>query len=244
MVIKTKISGHTDQETNSLPNWSSSNFISNSFGQISSVLGIRPNTLIIGALKEKNIVDQVYEDVENILPDMLNDISNSQDGVEVDAIMDYQGELSVTLTKNPVQKKADVSDHRIPQPKSLTIELGVSNDVVSSFIGNTKKIVAGYASMLGFNLDDRRILTYKKFEQLLYEGEPFTIVTPHGEYTNMLLTRVRPHTDMETQGLFYGTLEFQELITFEGDEGTNTSPQSDIISEDTPLYKKIISYLF
>ena len=208
--------------------------LKNQGGQIESMLGTKPQILLIGALQDRGILNQVANNFRSAGDDLVNRLSADykQDGVPVDAILDYQGEMSVTLTKNPVQKKADVSDHRIPQPKTLIIELGVSNDVVSDLLGQAKKVVAGYASLLGMNLDDKRILTYKKFEELMLRGQPFTVITPHGIYENMLITKVKPHTTLETQGLFYGTVEFQELIFFEEVKEQGTSPQALSLGEE------------
>lgn len=202
-------------------------FIKNQYNQIESMLSVRPQILLIGAIQKSSVSLQFANAYTSIGDDLANSLSAEykQDGVPVDAIVDYQGEMSVTLTKNPVQKKADVSDHRIPQPKTLVVELGVSNDVVSDLLGQFKKVVAGYASLLGYNLDDKRIVTYKKFEELMLRGQPFTVVTPHGIYENMLITKVKPHTTLETEGLFYGTVEFQELIFFEDLNKQGTSPQ-------------------
>lgn len=209
-------------------------FIKNQFRQIESMLGARPQVLLIGALQDRSTFGQIANNFKTLGDDIANRISNDykQDGVPVDAVVDYQGEMSVTLTKNPVQKKADVSDHRIPQPKTLIIELGVSNDVVSTIAGQAKKVAAGYASLLGFNLDDKRVVTYQKFEELMLRGQPFTVVTPHGIYENMLITKVKPHTTLETEGLFYGTVEFQELIFFEDIKNQSTSPPFSEITGD------------
>ena len=202
-------------------------FIKNQFNQIESMLSVRPQILLIGAIQKSSVSKRIADAYTSIGDDLANSLSAEykQDGVPVDAIVDYQGEMSVTLTKNPVQKKADVSDHRIPQPKTLVVELGVSNDVASDLLGQVKKVTAGYASLLGYNLDDKRIVTYKKFEELMLRGQPFTVVTPHGIYENMLITKVKPHTTLETEGLFYGTVEFQELIFFEDLNKQGTSPQ-------------------
>lgn len=209
-------------------------FIKNQFRQIESMLGARPQVLLIGALQDRSTFGQIANNFKTLGDDIANRISNDykQDGVPVDAVVDYQGEMSVTLTKNPVQKKADVSDHRIPQPKTLIVELGVSNDVVSTIAGQAKKVAAGYASLLGFNLDDKRVVTYQKFEELMLRGQPFTVVTPHGIYENMLITKVKPHTTLETEGLFYGTVEFQELIFFEDIKNQSTSPPFSEITGD------------
>ena len=202
-------------------------FIKNQFNQIESMLSVRPQILLIGAIQKSSVSKRIADAYTSLGDDLANSLSveYKQDGVPVDAIVDYQGEMSVTLTKNPVQKKADVSDHRIPQPKTLVVELGVSNDVASDLLGQVKKVTAGYASLLGYNLDDKRIVTYKKFEELMLRGQPFTVVTPHGIYENMLITKVKPHTTLETEGLFYGTVEFQELIFFEDLNKQGTSPQ-------------------
>ena len=222
-------------------------FIKSQFQQIESMLGSKSQVLLIGALQNKNALDQIANNFMSIGDDLANSLSieYKQDGVPVDAIIDYQGEMSVTLTKNPVQKKADVSDHRIPQPKTLVVELGVSNDVVSDLLGQAKKVVAGYASLLGYNLDDKRIVTYKKFEELMLRGQPFTVATPHGIYENMLITRVKPHTTLETEGLFYGTVEFQELIFFGNIKSQGTSPQaSGFIGDLADKFKNSLKGLF
>lgn len=222
-------------------------FIKNQFQQIESMIGARPKILLIGALQKSSISPQIANNFASLEDDLANSLSikYKQDGVPVDAIVDYQGEMSVTLTKNPVQKKADVSDHRIPQPKTLVVELGVSNDVVSDFLGQKKKMVTSYASLLGYNLDDKRIVTYKNFEELMLRGQPFTVVTPHGIYENMLITKVKPHTTLETEGLFYGTVEFQELIFFEDLNSQGTSPQTSGFNGDlADKFKNSLKGLF
>jgi hypothetical protein len=207
---------------------SKAQFLRNKVGQLESFLGVKSDILLIGALEEKNFVDTIVDDFRTIGDLTARKISQDykQDGVQVDAIVDYQGEMSVTLTKNPVQKNADITDHRIPQPKTLVVELGVSNDVVSSLAGNIKKVVGGFASMIGTSVNDRRILTYNNFEDLMLRGKPFTVLTPHGIYENMLITKIKPHTNIETEGLFYGTIEFQEVIFFEDVKNQDTSPQA------------------
>lgn len=202
-------------------------FVRNKIGQLESVFGVSSNILLIGALKEKNVIDTITDDFRTVGDLSAKKITKDykQYGVQVDAIMDYQGEMSVTLTKNPVQKNADISDHRIPQPKTLILELGVSNDVVSSLVGNIKRVAGGFASLIGQSINDRRILTYNNFEDLMLRGQPFTVLTPHGIYENMLITKIRPHSTLETQGLFYGTIELQELITFDEVKNQSTSPQ-------------------
>lgn len=218
-------------------------FIKNQYNQIESMLSARPQILLIGAIQKNSVSYNIANAYKSIGDDLANSLSAEykQDGVPVDAIIDYQGEMSVTLTKNPVQKKADISDHRIPQPKTLVVELGVSNDVVSDLLGQFKKVTAGYASLLGYNLDDKRIVTYKKFEELMLRGQPFTVVTPHGIYENMLITKVKPHTNLENEGLFYGTVEFQELIFFEDLNNQGTSPQ--IKKVEKKLFDKIKKWL-
>lgn len=218
-------------------------FIKNQYHQIESMLSARPQILLIGAIQKSSVSYDIANAYTSIGDDLANSLSAEykQDGVPVDAIIDYQGEMSVTLTKNPVQKKADISDHRIPQPKTLVVELGVSNDVVSDLLGQFKKVTAGYASLLGYNLDDKRIVTYKKFEELMLRGQPFTVVTPHGIYEDMLITKVKPHTTLENEGLFYGTVEFQELIFFEDLNKQGTSPQ--IKKVDEKLFDKIKNWL-
>ena len=66
----------------------------------------------------------------------------------------------------------------------------------------------------------------------MLRGQPFTVITPHGIYENMLITKVKPHTTLETQGLFYGTVEFQELIFFEEVKEQGTSPQALSLGEE------------
>lgn len=218
---------------------SATNFIRSATGRIQSLLGYKSRTLIIGALEEneKNLFqrayNQFYGNISSLGSPMAEKLSDEykQDGVPVDAIMDYEGEISVTISKNPVQKSADINDTRIRQPMTLQIELGVSNDVISDVVGQAKRIIAGVASLAGYDLYDRRLLTFNKFKQLLFEGKPFKIITPHGEYENMLLTRIRPHTTEETQGLFYGTLYFQQIITFDEIQGNLTQPQARTPSE-------------
>lgn len=218
----------------SIANNSTKKFIKDAQGLVESILGSSDNTLIIGyrdpeqinfVTKGKNwFKSSFWEDQLSALANETN--SDANNGVQVDGIFNFNGELSITLTKNPVQKNADINDHRIKQPKRLTLEVGVSNDVVRPDVLSVAKRFLGdiVNTYTGANLDDRRIQTFENFKQLMYDGLPFKIVTPHGIYENMLLTSIRPITREDNIGLFQAYLDFQEVILFDSVENEKTNP--------------------
>lgn len=207
-------------------------------GYATSIFGSLDNTLIIG--QREDTVQSVWSKAvgqfsKGYLDKQIDKFANNVEddanaGVEIDDAFFYQGELTVSLTTNPVQKGADINDHRIKQPQRLTIEVGVSNDVLKSgWVNNLRKVFGNTLnSWLGTNFDDRRIQTFEGFKKLMYEGKPFTVVTPVGVYENMLLIGIRPRTTEENIGLFQGTLEFQEVILF-NKKGDISNPQKKTI---------------
>lgn len=216
-------------------NYYAKKFIKDAQGLVESILGSSDNTLIIGyrdpeqinfVTKGKNwFKSSFWEDQLSALANETN--SDANNGVQVDGIFNFNGELSITLTKNPIQKNADINDHRIKQPKRLTLEVGVSNDVVRpDVISVARRFLGDLANTIytGANLDDRRIQTFENFKQLMYDGLPFKIVTPHGIYENMLLTSIRPITREDNIGLFQAYLDFQEVILFDSVENKKTNP--------------------
>ena len=215
-------------------------FMNGAGGVLEQIFGTSDQTLIIGYRdpekktlwgKTKDMFTAKYWENElNAAANNPNENANA--GVVVDGVMSYNGNLGVTLTKNPVQKNADINDHRIKQPKTLTLEVGVSNDVITGGLASSVRRMLSQTvnNLLGTDLDDRRIQTFENFKNLMYNGKPFTVVTPHGIYENMLLVGIRPFTKDDNIGLFQGYLDFQEVIMFSSVQQKSTAPTKKTVS--------------
>lgn len=144
--------------------------------------------------------------------------------VDVDTVHSYHYSDTVDITENPVESGVKVNDHRIIQPRRLTLAIGVSNivgvnDVLTSFNKSTL-IAAGKLLLFNAktNATSRAALTYKDLRDIMLTGYPFNVDTPMGKFTNMLIESIDKEQNAESISLFQGTIQLRELITY----GTQT----------------------
>lgn len=100
----------------------------------------------------------------------------------------------LTITKQPVQQGAMISDHAFSEPVSLSIQMRFSDNASQ----NLNQI---YASLQALQKPvPPATLT------------PFTVNTPKRSYPNMLLTTLGCTTDKQTENVLAITATFEEVI--------------------------------
>lgn len=123
--------------------------------------------------------------------------------ITVQTIIDEQTTDSLTVTKQPVQQGASITDHSYKEPTTLSMRILAKNDAT---------IAAQFSSLLstftGGGLSD----LYKIFQDLQNQRIPFDIVTPKRIYNNMLMTTLRLTTDKATENCLSLEMSFQEVI--------------------------------
>ncbi len=96
---------------------------------------------------------------------------------------------TLTITKQPVQQGASITDHAYKEPTTLSMKAYLQDNFVTS-------------------LSD----IYKKLLKLQSDREPFTVITPKRIYTNMLFAALGQTTDKTTENCLSISASFQEVI--------------------------------
>lgn len=109
-------------------------------------------------------------------------------------------EQNLTITQNPVQTQASISDHSYLMPAKLTITILMSDSmqsyVPSQFTGTQGRSVSAYQALIEL----------QKSQELLQ------LQTRLRQYSNMLITSIRPEEDASTRYGLRCTVTFQEIL--------------------------------
>lgn len=149
--------------------------------------------------------------------------------VDFDIIKSWKYKNSIKITENPVEQGVNINDHRIIEPMKLTLEVGVSNIVNPiNILTSTKNVLQ--ASKLLFTAggssvsNSPMIATYLMLKAGIDNSDVFQIDTPLGLLKNFLITSIESTNDSSNYGAFEGTIELQEILTFENSRvNTNSS---------------------
>ncbi len=103
----------------------------------------------------------------------------------------------LTITKQPVQTGASITDHAFLEPTIFTAQMLFSDNI----LGNLQDI---YAELL----------------ELQSNRQPFDIVTPKRIYSSMLLQSLGQTTDRHTENILSVSMTFQQVILVSVSTGT------------------------
>lgn len=117
-----------------------------------------------------------------------------------DAVINLTHTSQLTITSHPVQTGNAVSDYAFLNPRTLSMNVGMS-DVAKSFIPGQ---FSGGAS--------RSVQAYKVLEQLQQMRIPIQVYTRLGLYQNMLIEQLTVPDDYTTHHGLKCTVDFQELL--------------------------------
>lgn len=139
--------------------------------------------------------------------------------INFDIVKTWQYKNSVKITENPVEQGVNINDHRIIEPMKLTLEVGVSNVVnpLNSFTSLNNVIQASKLLFTaGFSIANSPMeATYTMLKLAQDNSEVFDIDTPLGKLKNFLITSIESSNDSSNYGAFEGTIELQEILTYE-----------------------------
>jgi hypothetical protein len=96
---------------------------------------------------------------------------------------------TLTITKQPVQEGASITDHAFKEPTVLSMQMLFQDNLTTSL----SKI---YAELL----------------QLQEDRAPFDVVTPKRIYTNMLISSLGLTTDKNSENVLAISISFQQVI--------------------------------
>lgn len=109
--------------------------------------------------------------------------------ITVQVILSENTTDTLTITKQPVQQGATITDHSFKEPTSLSMQILFSSDLFTSLSE-----------------------IYQSLQDLQNSRIPFDIFTPKRVYRNMLMTTLGLTTDKHTENILSINASFQEII--------------------------------
>jgi len=134
-------------------------------------------------------------------------------GIQLDAVISEAHTNEVSLTSNPVELGAEITDHAVVQPKRLNIVAQVSDTPMGlAALGQIVDLVTGlFGSSTSENIT-RSNAAYNAIIQLQEEREPIEIQTKLKLYTNMIITNVSVQQDKNTSRIVRMSIDLQQVI--------------------------------
>lgn len=122
--------------------------------------------------------------------------------ITVDAIIDENTVDALTITKQPVQLGASITDHSFLEPTVLTMRIlqQVSNPITQLLSTFADAGSSGLAQL------------YQEFIKLQATRSPFTVTTPKRVYEDMLIATLRLNTDKLTENILSLSISFQQVF--------------------------------
>ena len=119
--------------------------------------------------------------------------------ITVQTIINEETNDTLTITKQPVQQGASITDHAYLEPTVLTMtilqqEYNPISQLVQTFSG-------GGLSQI-----------YQEFLALQSSRQPFNVLTPKRVYTDMLMSVLRCTTDKSTENILSLNVSFQQVF--------------------------------
>lgn len=126
----------------------------------------------------------------------------------LDATIREEHDLRFAKTTHPIESRLFVTDHVIELPRTLVMDVVVTNHP-DSLVPNTNK--------------NRAKLLQDKLEQLAKRREPFDVMTSLRGYTDMVITSVRTPRSLATTNALVITVTMEQIEFAEIDVASNMS---------------------
>ena len=139
-------------------------------------------------------------------------------GIQLDAVISETHSNEVSLTSNPVELGAEITDHAVVQPKKLNIVAQVSDTPMGlAAFGQIVDLVTGLFGTSTTDNITRSNAAYNAIIQLQEEREPIEIQTKLKLYTNMIITNVSVQQDKNTSRIVRMSIDLQQVIITESE---------------------------
>jgi len=134
-------------------------------------------------------------------------------GIQLDAVISESHVNEVSLTNNPVELGAEITDHAVVQPKRLNIVAQVSDTPMGlAAFGQIVDLVTGLFGTSTTDNITRSNAAYNAIVQLQEAREPIEIQTKLKLYTNMIITNVSVQQDKNTSRIVRMSIDVQQVI--------------------------------
>lgn len=198
---------------------------------IANTMGIRSPYFIIGEIPKKAGTKTIWSSQERAALGVIRAISqdwsifaggNEQEGVIIDCLGDISADIAVDFTQRPIfYQSSTVIDSRVRKPVIIKATVAVSNHLSDDLKGQALTQAAnldatgtleGLKNDLLYGGNTRAQYALYKLRWLMENGRPFTVYTPHGYYTNMLIQSIKPQTNESTMDMLLCEIVYQEAI--------------------------------
>lgn len=134
-------------------------------------------------------------------------------GIQLDAVLTESHSNTVRKTTNPIELGADITDHAIAEPKTISIVAEVSDTPLgAAAIGEIVDLVTGLFGSATTNNITRSNAAYNAMVQLQEAREPIEIQTKLKLYQNMLITSIRVSQDKDTSRIVRMFIDAEEIF--------------------------------
>jgi hypothetical protein len=113
-------------------------------------------------------------------------------GISIQVVVNEQTTDTLTITKQPVQQGASITDHAFLEPTTFSHSV--------------------YFAAPGFTGGDSLSQLYSQLQKLQASAEPFDIVTPKRIYKSMLMTTLTMTVDKLTENCLAIHASYQQII--------------------------------
>lgn len=124
------------------------------------------------------------------------------DDITVQVVLNESTNDTLTITKQPVQQGASITDHSFKEPTTFSMTAHLKDNSLISGLLNT---------FSGNGLSE----IYDKLLELQDSREPFDVVTPKRIYKNVLMASLGVTTDKQTENILAIMATFQEVLIVE-----------------------------
>jgi len=139
-------------------------------------------------------------------------------GIQLDAVISESHVNEVSLTSNPVEFGAEITDNAVVQPKQINILAEVSDTPLGlAALGQIVDLVTGLFGTSTSENITRSNAAYNAVIQLQEEREPIEIQTKLKLYTNMVITKVTTVQDKDTSRIVRMSIDLQQVIITESE---------------------------
>jgi hypothetical protein len=138
--------------------------------------------------------------------------------IQLDAVISESHVNEVSLTNNPVELGADITDHAVVQPKKLNIVAQVSDTPMG--LAAFGQIVDSVTGLFGTSTTEnitRSKAAYKAIVQLQKDREPVEIQTKLEFHDDMIITNVSVQQDKDTSRIVRMSIDLQQVIITESE---------------------------
>lgn len=122
--------------------------------------------------------------------------------INVQVVVNEETSDALTITKQPVQEGASITDHSFSEPTILTMNiLQQNNSTISGLVQTFSGPGSGGLAQI-----------YNTFLDLQDDRTPFTVLTPKRVYDDMLIAVLRMVTDRHTENILSLSVTLQQVL--------------------------------